>query len=127
MRDIKFRVRSNGHVIGYESFFDGRWHWKTREGESWFLDYDGMYKAEGATREQFTGVLDGKGVEIYEADIMRIPYKTAYGVSKRKDWMYVSAIEFRDSMFVATGKGVLYKCRHGEVIGDIYQNKELLA
>lgn len=84
---------------------------------------------KGAPIMQFTGLKDKNGVDIYEGDLIRFADKYTY------------VVKFEDAKFVGYhanndwGKwGDIYKLAEPEfdkygyfVIGNIYQNKELLS
>lgn len=102
------------------------WDWK-RDGakEPSFGDLDMSYTE--VELMQFTGLLDNHGKEIYERDIVR-ENTEAFGVSKL---MYV--VGFERGHFTLTEIGSGYD-RMGiwnvntnmEIIGNIYENPELL-
>lgn len=55
-REIKFRAWNK----------DGYMHWSSRSGETGFWDIAGVFDA--VIIEQFTGLRDKNGIEIYEGD-----------------------------------------------------------
>lgn len=70
---------------------------------------------------QFTGLLDSKGVEIYEGDIVRKEYKHHVGMAEvRYDPNFAGY-----HPFVYNGGGE-YEPDDCEVIGNIHQHPELL-
>jgi hypothetical protein len=71
--------------------------------------------------QQFTGLYDSKGVEVYEGDIVipvNIDDRTPY------------EIKWRDDLYMIVGVGPDWLCleefKGCEIIGNIYQNPELL-
>ncbi len=106
MRKIKFRVwyRGNENIMRYDGFC---------------LNPIQNSEEQNGVIMQFTGLLDKNGKEIYEGDIM----KTESGICEVK-W-YDKGACFR-WMFDGNSESPLnYDDR--EVIGNIYENPELLA
>ena len=79
---------------------------------------------------QFTGLLDKNGKEIYEGDIITYGFKT-------KDFndlvLHTGKIFFNEYMFLVDGDKVndewhsINRIHYVEVIGNIYENPELLS
>ena len=123
MREIKFRAWDKEYKSMHEaSYID--WH----ENE---VGYDkGNYytNLDSCILMQYTGLKDINGKEIYESDIVRCMlgehwnYKETIGtvLFHCGEW----ALEEKGSMFF---KIKLYRCKEIEIIGNIYENPELLC
>jgi uncharacterized phage protein (TIGR01671 family) len=69
---------------------------------------------------QFTGLLDKNGVEIYEGDILN--YKKS-GNNINIDTLYGKHVDEMEDYF---GYSSIWMIQDSEVIGNIYENPELI-
>lgn len=128
MRDIKFRGKSFGNgefVFGDLTRYSEEMSYITVdliEGE--------VYQVDSKTVGQFTGLKNGNGQEIYEGDICRYSYiNPLNGEKKTITWK----VEYSPGVFWLSNidgnkQDTLLWMRHEsvEVIGNIYENPELL-
>ena len=149
MRTIKFRAWDlDNQEMYYQS--------ETKFNEVWTIDFNGIRFLEQRTIDsypggeyheqkeewvepnqelmQFTGVKDLRGNEIYEGDIVTCDggYETSEG--SYDDCEDARCIEWSEEtlQFVAECKSCrdsipMYEFDYREIIGNIYQNPELLA
>jgi len=134
MRQIKFRCLR-----------EGVWHYATLDeiishlGFDYGVPQNVLAFIEGEHKDQFTGLLDHEGVEIYESDIVKAPandgiYLVRHGeyhnimAEEDSDWEYGWNISRHGNSGwpeewgeTISGSNKLLK-----VIGNIHQNPELL-
>ncbi len=121
MKDIKYRQRVNG-----------KWHY-------WGFLSDGFTAPyEKYESNAFTGLHDKNGKEIYEMDIVAFRNKYDWDTDESGEWSldHVGLVEWReeDSMYAIVDKlgdpTYHYQLAHAEfgieVIGNIYENPELI-
>lgn len=111
MRELKFRAYDSATGKVSEPF-DVKESWG-----DYLIDFED-YSTDGALDsiiwEQFTGLLDRNGKEIYEGDIVKTCSIGTWAVEGRRGCFFV-------------GKYALYGYNdYGEVIGNIHENPELL-
>jgi len=134
-REIKFRIWNGVQFVTQSDTYI-----KTCDGSLWdyYKDFGGtftsnerLWSATG-TIQQFTGLLDKNGVEIYEGDV--VTYTSNNGID------YKAPIVFSptSSAFVLDTSGRhlfddkygdyldLHKDREYEIVGNIFENSELL-
>jgi hypothetical protein len=108
MREIKFRVWDN----------QGDFYWGEREGMDFkkiaFNFYDSLFEECRLVFQQYTGLLDKNGKEIYEGDFIR--FDNQEGV-----WPDQVGRNIEVKYPFICGNAHL-----GEVIGNIFENKDLL-
>lgn len=137
-REIKFQILHKNIIVGEERLNEGSWEW------TWFeLNPDNFIRwtkgvittGEGLIRRQFTGLLDKEGKEIYEGDICKCRY---YKHAENDLYLTQKVVFDHASFFVIVGDLTpdletetytncpLNWVNEIEIIGNIYQNPELL-
>lgn len=122
-RIIKFRLRIDDKIVGYEKWYCGvketedsklsakpQWLYST-DNKYWNPDY--IYHNQ---KDQFTGLKDKKGKEIYEGDILANKSEVILG----NEFGHLT-IKRLNTIFHE-----IRKPEELEVIGNIYENKELI-
>jgi len=134
MREIKFRLRVGNRIVGFEKWYPGaglaalpRWLY-SKDGKYWNPDY-----IFHDSKDQFTGLHDCRKKEIYEGDIV---YRETlsrddpalagrYGdTGEAEECLGVYRVRFVEKWEILS---VDLNAMSLEVIGNIYENGELLG
>lgn len=123
-REMKFRV--------WDKFTSKMWEWEEHNAFSvdkgsikqWFEDADLIHL-------QYTGLKDKNGKEIYEGDIMRAKVDNEFGSQNEMNLFVQFCPNASGWTLTVPDQDIKHHyCwfinKTGEVIGDIYQNKDLL-
>jgi len=127
MRDLKFRIWDSFNAVMMRQEED---RYADSLCKIW-VDYDILINGENdPIMMQFTGLTDRNGIEIYEGDIMS--YKNSFPEDDNKNYFIVWnengywAIRYKHWDKKTTCRIDAFQRENGEVIGNIYENPELL-
>jgi len=136
MREIKFRAWNDVAKVMYESNIPGLLlHF---DGELNGLDENGMLEGTDNTRQhhlmQYTGLKDKNGKEIYEGDIVEYnDFNSLRTGGHAEDKIIVGKVVFSCGMWMVEENNCGHDLYEGlvndeelEIIGNIYENPELL-
>lgn len=132
MREIKFRGYSVDELTGGTNWLYGfgakdidyvdgtiEWHLHT---------LNGTYEVVPESIGQYTGLKDKNGKEIYEGDVYQYNVQLHLG-SFTKEYNHREVVKFEDGAFWVSNY-LLWEALEGdnesEIIGNIYENPELL-
>ncbi len=118
MKEVKFRVRlkSTKQIIGYEYLFNGHWFYEYLDRTGKWDELPGVVPISGleVLKEQYTGLKDKNSKEIYEGDII----DNGVVIFDKK----TASFDIKNGIIRLWGI-----TEQNEVIGNIYENPELLG
>jgi hypothetical protein len=121
VRAIKFRARrKDGTLIGFERFEKAHWQCMSIEDFNRGVETWSSGTFASAIKEQFTGLRDKRGVEIYEGDIIQYPtyrYRVVWDIENAGFALQIAPNELR----------ALNSTDRCEVIGNAHENPDLLT
>jgi hypothetical protein len=130
----KFRLRDeNNKIVGYEKWYKGEFNMETKKdyyvaNPCWLYSKDGEYWnpnfIQHRYKDQFTGLHDCEGNEIYEGDILI----HELNIGKTEKLGFVIKWEKEEWCEDGFSTGFLLPCTSDQylIIGNRYENQELL-
>lgn len=133
MREIEFRIWDKElkemHYLSLEDLCEDN-YWYDGETDVWSVLYDCNHKNERFVINQYIGIKDKNGKKMFEGDIVKYHAETY-----TKMWDIIGVVEYynasygivdeNDRHFLEFNSTSMY-VRWYEVIGNIYDNPELL-
>ena len=122
-REILFRAK-HIHAMDSNEHLNGTWVHGYLSDENYIYDksLDGEFLVDENTICQYTGLTDKNGKKIFEGDIVEIGWYK--GVVGYEDGYFL--IKWNNIKFLRKDLGYLIKLVDAEVVGNVFDNPELL-
>lgn len=121
MREIKFRAWNIDEQYMHSNIEDGIYCDPDE-----VLGFDSILGLASYKVMQYTGLSDMNGKEIYEGDILKGGILHLTGGRKISNEDVATMVTYQDGMFKLGGVSLLSFHRRAEVIGNIYENPDLV-
>ena len=127
MREVKFRAwdETNKVMVYNVNINNGK---PVKPGYQWFNAENTILHSEP---QQYTGVKDRNGKEIYEGDILHERHFVSWSREKGERYVDVFAVVWHDGGFTLKPIGKEHirtlDWTQYEIVGNIYENPELIA
>jgi len=129
MREIKFRGKrlvNDEWVYGFLIQYENGWFICNFIGDAY------QYKVDPSTVGQYTGLKDKNGKEIYEGDICFVEIYDNFGTISKDECFYAKVVWMNNGFHLVDVNGKIWTewmtdyNDSLEVVGNIYDNPELL-
>lgn len=130
MREIKFRVWNGYRMLSDETLRKNAEEMYTKLGiRSQYMDDIMIPNNKDLVVMQYTGLKDKNGKEIYEGDIVRIEFHEFHDYDLSEG--FIGTVCYDEAMYTVDKDRESYRLfdelDNNEVLGNIYENKELLG
>jgi uncharacterized phage protein (TIGR01671 family) len=122
VREIKFRAwdKKRKEYFHISKMWNGGTGLSCFSADGWVGNYGNRGNMNDIVLEQFTGLHDKNGKEVYEGDILK------YLSFEEKTYYLPVFYSAEDASFQMGWVKTIYATHYGEVVGNIHENKKLV-